>query len=172
MRSDSFLLLILVLSFSFVSCNKALPAGFWKNYHPKSIVKKLSDQGPRGGHRAVYWKNERKNFFSSTEIIDFAFKNGWTFMDSIEINAIQTGQWIYDNKPVFPLSYSGFNDTALNTSTYNHFPRWFGGNVKIYKFKTGWITIEPGTDNSNEVNGFVLLNENKNEMAIYHLWGE
>ena len=38
--------------------------------------------------------------------------------------------------------------------------------------KTGWITIEPGTDNSVEENGFVLINKDRTQMAVYHLWGE
>ena len=46
------------------------------------------------------------------------------------------------------------------------------GRISFYSFKTGWVTIQPGTDDSIEVNGFVLLNHDKTEMAVYHLWGE
>ena len=39
-------------------------------------------------------------------------------------------------------------------------------------FKTGWIMIEQGTDESNDVNGFVVISNKGDEMSVYHLWGE
>jgi len=79
---------------------------------------------------------------------------------------------MYNNKEVFPLTSTGFSDTLLNDSHLTDFPRWFGGQVKVYKFKTGWVAIEPGTDNTIEENGFVIINSDKREIAVYHLWGE
>ena len=49
---------------------------------------------------------------------------------------------------------------------------WFRGQIKVFKFRTGLVTIEPGTDNSIEENGFVVVKEDGKEMAVYHLWGE
>jgi hypothetical protein len=34
------------------------------------------------------------------------------------------------------------------------------------------VTIEPGTDNSIEENGFVVINRDRTQMAVYHVWGE
>ena len=172
MTSRPFILLTLIWTLSFISCNKVTPTGFWKNYEINFLVKNISDQGPYGGHRAVYWKSEKPLTFDTKNILDFAAKNGWTLTDSSEFDQTQTIKWTYDDKEIFPLSSTGFNDTIENISTYNYFPRWFGGQLKLYKFKTGWVTIEPGTDNSIEENGFVLLNQDKSEMAVYHLWGE
>jgi hypothetical protein len=70
------------------------------------------------------------------------------------------------------LTSTGFSATVLNDTQLEYFPRWFSGPVKLYKFRTGWVTIEPGTGNSNEENGFVLINSDGTEMAVYHLWGE
>ena len=42
----------------------------------------------------------------------------------------------------------------------------------VYTFKTGIVMIEPGTGNSIEVNGFVVLDNEGTEMSVYHLWGE
>jgi len=42
----------------------------------------------------------------------------------------------------------------------------------VYKFKTGWTTVDPGTDNSIEENGFVIINVKGTEMSVYHLWGD
>ena len=165
-------LLIFLLTLTFLSCNKATPAGFWKNYNSHFLVKNISDQGPYGGHRAMYWKANEENTFSSSNVIDFATKNGWALVDSLEFSQDQTNKWTYSNNPIFPLSNTGFTDMITSTSTYQYFPRWFGGQVKVYKFKTGWVTIEPGTDNSMEENGFVIMNKDKNEIAVYHLWGE
>ena len=172
MTIKSFILLTPILTLTFISCNKATPTGFWKNYKTDLLVKNFSDQGPFGGHRAVYWKSENLLRFDTKNILDFATKNGWTLTDSSEFDQNHTVKWIYNNKEIFPLSSTGFNDTIKSISTYNYFPRWFGGQLKLYKFKTGWETIEPGTDNSIEENGFVLLNQDKSELAVYHLWGE
>ena len=167
-----FILLTLIWTLAFVSCNKAIPTGFWKNYETNFLVKNISDQGPYGGHRAVYWKSEKPLSFDTKNILDFAAKNGWTLVDSLEFTKEQTDKWKYSNSPIFPLTSLGFSETILNDAHLEDFPRWFGGQVKLYKFKTGWVTIEPGTDNSIEENGFVLLNQDKSEMAVYHLWGE
>lgn len=167
-----FFLLIFVLTFAFTSCNKATPSGFWKNYKTKFLIKNISDQGPYGGHRAIYWKADRSELFYSNIVLDFAKKNGWTLVDSSEFKQDQTIKWTYNNKAIFPLTSKGFSDTTFNDATLTNFPRWFGGQMKVYKFKTGWVTIEPGTDNSIEENGFVLLSNDNKEMAVYHLWGE
>jgi hypothetical protein len=172
MGIKSFTLWILILSLVFVSCNKGTPAGFWKGYNSRFLIKNISDQGPYGGHRAIYWKADGKNTFSSIDIIHFANKNGWTFVDSAEFNQDQTDKWVNADQQIFPLSHTGFSYTADNNSTYKNFPRWVGGKIKIFRFKTGWLTISPGTDHSIEENGFVLLNRDKNKMAVYHLWGE
>jgi len=168
----SFLLLTLILTLAFISCNKATPAGFWKNYKSNFIVKNISDQGPYGGYRVIYWKATETENFNSKNVIDFANKNGWTLVDSSEFNQEQTNKWTYDNKPIFPLTFKGFSDTSLNDNILDDFPRWFGGQIKVYKFKTGWTTVEPGTGNTIEDNGFVVLNNDRTEMAVYHLWGD
>jgi len=167
-----FIFIALISTLAFISCNKATPTGFWKNYKKDLLIKNISDQGPYGGHRAVYWKSDKSYTFDTKNILDFATNNGWTLNDSLEFDNDQTMKWTYNNKKIFPLSHTGFTETIENISTYEYFPRWFGGQIKIYKFKTGWVTIDPGTDSSIEENGFVLLNQDKNELAVYHLWGE
>lgn len=171
MTFKSFFLFTLILTLSFISCNKATPAGFWKNYKSNFIVKNISDQGPYGGHRAIYWKANETEIFNSKNVLDYANKNGWTLVDSTEFDQAQTNKWTYENKPIFPLTLKGFSDTTLNDAILDDFPRWFSGQIKVYKFKTGWVTIKPGTDNSFEDNGFVLMKNDKTEIAVYHLWG-
>ena len=158
--------------FGFFSCNKTLPSGFWKNYKKDFLKENINNQGPEGGHRAIHWKAEKSRTFDSKDILNFATKNGWKFVDSLEIKPEELETWNYNNTPIFPLSYAGFSSTPINNSLYKKFPRWISSRLKIYMFKTGWITIEPGTDDSNDVNGFVVLSDEGNEMSIYHLWGE
>ncbi len=172
MTTKTFFLATLILTIGFASCNKATPAGFWKNYKSDLLVKNISDQGPYGGHRAIYWKSNKANTFISANVLEFAKKNGWTLVDSSGFNDDHTNKWTYNNKAVFPLTSTGFSDTLLNDAHLTDFPRWFGGQLTVYKFKTGWVTIERGTDNSIEENGFVLISNDKSQMAIYHLWGE
>jgi|SRR5579875_2928516 len=172
MTTKTFFLLTLTLTLAFASCNKATPAGFWKNFKKDLLVKNISDQGPYGGHRAIHWKSDKTNSFTSNDALDFARKNGWTLIDSSAFNSDQTNKWTYNNKAIFPLTNTGFSDTQLNDAHLTDFPRWFGGQVSVYKFKTGWVTMEPGTDSSIEENGFVVINRDGTEMAVYHLWGE
>jgi hypothetical protein len=172
MMTKSLLLQALLLTLAFASCNKATPAGFWKSYQKKYLVKNISNQGPYGGHRAIYWKSDQPSTFTSSCFLDLAIKNGWTLVDSSEFTEDQIHKWTYINKPIFPLSHTGLSDTAASVSTYEHFPRWFSGRIKVYKFKSGWIAIQPGTDNWIEENGYVILNNDESEMGVYHLWGE
>ena len=167
-----FISLTLISTLAIISCNKAAPTGFWKNYKTEFLVRNISDQGPHGGHRAIYWKTKKPLIFDTKNILEFARKNGWTLVDSLEYSKEQTDKWIYSNKAIFPLTSMGFSDTLLNNEHLREFPRWFSGPVRLYKFKTGWVTVEQGTGNSIEENGFILLNQAENELAVYHLWGE
>ncbi len=162
----------LALIWMLTSCKKVSPAGFWENYKSNFLIENISEQGPYGGHRAMYWEADKANTSSSSNFIEFAKENGWTLVDSSIFNQDRTDKWIYSNAPIFPLTNSGFSDTVLNNSQLMHFPRWFSGQIIVYKFKTSWVTIEPGTDNSIETNGFVVMNKDKTKTAVYHLWGE
>ncbi len=154
------------------SCNKTTPSGFWGDYKKGLLKENISNQGTSGGHRAMYWKTEKPGAFNSKEVLDFAIKNGWKFVDSLDVQTDKFKTWDYNNTPIFPLSYKGFSSTPGNNSVHKNFPRWISSELKVYMFKTGWTTIEPGTDNSNDVNGFVVLTNEGNEMSVYHLWGE
>ena len=167
-----FLLLVFLWTLTFASCNIATPAGFWKNYKSELLVKNISDQGPYGGHRAIYWKSKIQKTFTSCDVLEFARRNGWTLIDSSKFSEDQTTQWTYNNQAVFPLTSIGFSVRHLNDADLADFPRWFGGQVIVYKFTTGWLTIEPGTDNSTDENGFAVISSDGVQMAVYHLWGE
>jgi hypothetical protein len=65
------------------SCHKATPAGFWLDFRKDLLVRSISDQGPYGGKRELFWKGNRSNQFSSRELVEFATKNGWQLVDSI-----------------------------------------------------------------------------------------
>ena len=172
MTTKPFIYLTFILAFAFVSCSKVMPSGFWNDYQKEFLIKNNSDQGPSGGHTAIYWKANKPNYFTSGDVLEFAIKNGWTIVDSAAYNSDQTNSWTYNNKPVFPLSSIGFSGIPKNDAETEYFPRWFGGPLRVYKFKTNWMTIEPGTNNSMNENGFVLISSDGAEMAVYHLWGE
>src|ERR1044071_9564342 len=48
-------------------------------------------------------------------------------------------------------------------------PRWIKGDVTVYAFKTGWLLINPGDGETNEINGFVVLKDDRTEMEVYHI---
>jgi hypothetical protein len=150
-----------------------MPTGFWKAYKDNLIKVDISDQGPWGGHRAMYWRGTRANEFIKQDIIDFAAENGWTFVEEFDFNRADMDSWTCDNKKIFPLDYEGFNPALRKINeTHLYFPRWINGDIQLLKFKTDWITVTPGSGESYDAFGYVLLNVDKSEMSVYHLWGE
>lgn len=141
------------------------------NFQKEDLKENISDHGAYGGHIAMHWKL-KEGTFRSREVIDFATGNGWELVDSLEVQPDDLKTWDYNGRPVFPLSFRGFSSTPVNDSAHEKFPRWMNTGLKVYMFKTGWITVEPGTGISNEVNGFVVLGGRGSEMSVYHLWGE
>lgn len=146
------------------SCEKATPARFWNTYHKDEISNQENDQGPWGGHRNIIWKSETVNSFDSKEIIDFAIKNKWTFIDSIYIST--------DTLETYTATESINNEYDEDILRINVLPKWNGQKVKVLKFKTGWVAIEPGDAKQTEINGFAILNLTGTELNIYHKWGE
>jgi hypothetical protein len=138
--------IVLSLTLAFASCSKASPAEFWRNYRTDLLIENSSDQGPYGGHRAIHWKATKSNTFTATSAIDFAIKNNWKLVDSLDFSQDQTSKWTYHSRPIFPLTSTGFTESVSNDTQLEHFPRPFGGKVKVYKFRTGWVILEPGTD--------------------------
>jgi hypothetical protein len=165
------IIISILFTLGLTSCNRTVPGGFWTDFKKDFLKENITDQGPYGGHRAMYWKSEKQRMFTSKEILDFAKEKDWALVDSLEVQADDCQTWHYNSIPIFPLSHTGFSPTVVNNGTYRYFPRWISTG-KVYMFKTGWVTIEPGTDISIEVNGFVFLGDNGNEMSVYHLWGE
>jgi len=151
--SDIFIFLVVITA---VSCNNVQAAGFWAGYKQELQKEEINDQGPWGGHRAISWESEDQGTFEIKRIIDLAEKNGRNFVDSSEYNSAEINGWSYFEKPIFPLDQRGFNPLmTYNISTYEYFPRRIVSDATVLKFKTGWISIERGTDESNEVNGFI-----------------
>lgn len=67
MTTKPIFLLNLICTFAFASCNKPIPAAFWKNYKHDFIVKNISDDGPYGGHSAIYWKVDDPTAFTTAD---------------------------------------------------------------------------------------------------------
>ena len=160
---------IFLIVLGLISCNKIIPSGFWNNFQKNYIKVNKTDQGPWGGYRAMYWKSDTKKTFVSGNIISYAAKKGWILIDSLEINKNELDTWIHNETPIFPLSQTGFSTKIANDDVYLNFPRWINSDLKIYMFKTGWISYKSGTDESIDVNGFILINNEGNEMSVYHM---
>jgi hypothetical protein len=162
--------LLIGLSFMITSCNKMTPAGFWKNYHKDLKIKEFSDQGPWGGYRIVHLETKNNYNFEINDILKYAKENGWTLIDSSEYGKNLPKSWTYSDKQIFPYNYNESID--LNNQINDKLQRWIDFDFKLFSFKTGWIIIKPGTDESTERTGFILVSNNKKKMTVYHLWGE
>jgi hypothetical protein len=135
------------------SCTRIAPAGFWEDFKSDLLTRSSNDHGPWGGHRIMKWASESRSTFSSKEVIAFAMENSWEVVDSLIVR-------------------EGGVDAFLMRDDHLNIPAEITGKSKAYVFKTGWIVVEPGTDETNDANGFVVINETGTEMLVYHLWGE
>lgn len=153
-------------------CAKQSPGGFWQNFEKDSLQENLSDQGPRGGHRALHWHNAQPHTFSTGKVLDFAKRNEWELLDSTKLNSNEMAPWQYNSKLIFPLSEEGFSKNGGNNGMFAAFPRWITTDVTIYTFATGWLSFAAGTNAPVSRNGFVLINKEQTDISVYHIWGE
>ena len=149
-----------------------MPSGFWNAFQTDFLKENVSDQGPYGGHRAILWHAPDSLRFRTLEVLGFAKSNGWNLVDSLRVDSSAIRSWQWLGNPVFPLSSDGFSLVAEYDYIYKYFPRWIFSNAVVYIFKTGWLTYQPGSDNSTDINGFILLSEDGKILSVYHLWGE
>ena len=116
----------------------------------------------------MYWKSKEKNTFDSRALIDFAAKYGWQLTDSILIPHDELLKWTTNGK-TFPFWYSEYIDGSINGQ---EFPNWINSDIKLYRFKTGWIAVEPGNAMQTGKSGYIVINKDGSELQVYHLWGE
>lgn len=146
------------------SCNKMTPAGFWTEFHKDLILTKDSDQGPWGGYREINWKSETNNTFTDKELIEFADKNDWKLLDSISFSA--------DTLTKNTFSKLKNDDYSLDILKESILPKLKSNDNQIFIFTTTWLAVEPGNARETFENGFAVLNSDRTELNIYHLWGE
>jgi hypothetical protein len=139
-----------------------MPAAFWEKYRPELILEKSSDQGPWGGVRKIVWKSEKPHTFTAKQLIEYAAQNGWQLADSLML--IDGSLERPANGSGTDYSFSILQNEALHllNSTTCH----------IFRFKTGWIAVEPGNARDTEINGFLVLSPDGAELALFHRWGE
>jgi len=167
------LILILLPLIILPSCDNVMPGGLWDKFEQDLRIEKQSNQGPWGGTRTYYWRSNTDGYFTKDNVVDFASSNDWQLVDSMEFREEQFRNWRNDDdKPSFIIEVGPFKPATGNRVLKEEFPRWTNSDLVLYKFKTGWTMLYPGTDSSTEVNGFVTLSKNGREMTVYHLWGE
>lgn len=151
-----------------------MPGGFWNAFDKNSIVVNESDQGPYGGHRVIHWKSSINGIYNPKSIIGFATSNGWIPVDTLLLDRSDLADWISNDKPVFPIYLKGINKkwTEDDLGSYTEFERYIDDDMTIYRFKTQWILIYPGTDESTNENGYILVDKQEKRMTLYQLWGE
>jgi hypothetical protein len=163
----------IIVGLALQSCYSSTPTGFWRKFENNDLKNELSSQGLYGGHRALFWETKQNKKINVANIISFAKLNGWIFKDRINFNAEIIRNWLYNNQPIFPLSHQGFTSTIeYNDADYIYFPLKIKSDATVYIFETNWTKVETGTAEFTNAFGYVILNKEKNLMAVYHLWGE
>lgn len=163
-RTVKHILTIFSLTVLVTSCKKTTPAGFWTDFHKELILTKNSDQGLWGGEMEIYWKSETSSTFTDKELIEFADKNDWKLLDSISFSADTLTKSCF-----FKLKSDDYSLDILNESIL---PKIKSKDSKIFIFKTTWLNVEPGNTRQTFENGFAVLNSERTELKIFHLWGE
>jgi hypothetical protein len=146
------------------SCSQTKPAVFWTDFHKDLILTKNSDQGPWGGHREINWKSAANNTFTDKELIEFADKNDWKLLDSITFSADTLTKNSFSKLKNENYSLDILNESILPTLKLK--------DSKLFIFKTTWLAVEPGNIRETFENGFAILNSDRTELKIFHLWGE
>jgi hypothetical protein len=165
--------LILILMLCFISCSKTTPSGFWLNYESNQITENENDQGPFGGTLSINWKAKSGSEFNIQKITELADKNGWKIIDSTNYKKQDLTNMTDFGKPTINLPLKNYTPKSKRKDLVSEsFPRWIENDFKLYRFKTSWLIFEPGTDDSTQENGFVLLSSDNKQMTVYHLWGE
>lgn len=143
------------------------------DYKSDQITENKNDQGPWGGTLIISWVANKNSEFNIADITEIASKNDWKLIDSAEYHKEDLIKMTENGKPIINLPLKNFtpeqNGTDLKS---NSIPRKIKTDFILYRFKTGWLIFEPGTDNSTLENGFILLSSGKKKMTIYHIWGE
>lgn len=166
------IVLLLLVQFAWsAGCGRTTPAGFWGGYRPELIEQKFSDQGPWGGVRWISWAARTEGMFRASDVLRFAESKGWSCREPSKYPAAQLRQWQFAGQAVFPLHF-GPADRAPDNDTVRKFPRAISEDSLISECRTGWIRVEPGTDQTSDATGYIQIGESGTRMAIYHLWGE
>lgn len=158
---------------NFISCSKTTPSGFWLNYENNLITEKENDQGPFGGRLTINWIADNGSEFDIKKITELATKNDWKLIDNTTYKKAKLTNMTDFGKPTINLPLKNFTPKSKRADLKSEsFPRWIETDFKLYRFKTGWLIFEPGTGDSTQENGFILLSSDNKQMTVYHLWGE
>jgi hypothetical protein len=144
MRTLTFILLSTLLS----SCDSIIPANFWFNFKSDQITKKFSDHGPYGGTTIANWELSGEQL-DTDELTQFAEQNNWSYLST---------QTEFD----FPY-YSHELEERLSQFLTEY--------QIIMTFKTNWMIVEPGTDNSFDALGYIFLDSQRTKMTVFYYWG-
>ncbi len=143
------------------------------NYKSDQITYKENDQGPWGGTLIINWVADKNSEFKISEIEKIASENDWKLIDSVEYYTADLKKMTDFGKPIINLPLKNFTPERQRADLKsNSLPRDINTDFSLYRFKTGWVIFEPGTNSSTLENGFVLLSSDKTKMSVYHIWGE
>ncbi|MHA4739830.1 hypothetical protein [Dyadobacter sp. MSC1_007] len=161
---------LLIASFaSILSCNRLHPAGFWVEYEKEHLKENKWDFGPFGGFVAMHWRASYDSAFSENHILNFAESHGWEQVDKTSFKSDTVRSWTSSGKPIF---FGTYSEHTYQANLSFDFPRWIDSDLVVYRFKTGWIAVQPGNKMETRVNGYLVVSADRCQFSVYHLWGE
>lgn len=166
------LIITAIISFTQISCDRYMPAGFWAVYQTEFLKDEMSNQGPWGGYRAIHWESADMHEFEEKSVLKFAEESGWSLINCFPVDQNRLEEWVKNDEDIFPAFLTGFEYGSQDSISFRDFPRWIKQDLTVCKFKTGWVRLFPGTDDWTSENGFILISKDGRKMTLYHLWGE
>jgi hypothetical protein len=144
---------ILVLS----GCKTIGPAAFWNEFDDGHLVKSITDQGPWGGYRLMYWKNT-DHPYQAKMVIAFAALNKWECFDTDSLNKNDMRSWMNDHGDLFLLHHNPY------------YPRINDMGVSFSFVDSNWASNR--SDPTKPPLGYILLSKDGKQLVVFHSWGE
>jgi hypothetical protein len=138
-------------------CKTIGPAAFWNDFDDGHMVKNITDQGPWGGYRLLYWKNTQRPY-KAKDVVIFAALHNWQHFKTDSLKKEEVFSWVADHADSLSLHHP------------SHYPAISDTGVSLSFLDSNWAST--GNSGSNAALGYALLSSDGKQLVVYDTWGE
>jgi len=132
---------------------------FWLAFDAKHMVDAQSQRTVLllGSLGSIYFNAERQNLYDSNEVISYAAKNGWVYGGKLHLSREDFSEFYADQSNLLNENEDLWR--AIHEITgYIRSPLWIKDDCTVLAFDAG---------NVHGLPSYVMINDNKSQMAIY-----